>query len=321
VIRASLTVTKVEAHSWAASTWASYGERIRRVQRIAGQLGIQLLPANRDNMRLLFGHMLERGATWQAMRAVRSAVIAWHTEHCLANPFIDTQLDRFFMGLARVASRQTKQKEGLAPELVFELLRQLSLRGRPIDLRDAAWIVLGFFGLRRMSEILVNESDTMGFRRQDILFEEDGVVSLWIRRAKNDPYGEGSRVKISDDTASGVRPVSILLRYAQLLPQGQAPGTAFIQSTRGAQGWSGLPYRHLRQRLKELLGELLGFDASRLAKYSSHSLRRGGCDYADRRGAPFRSLQELGCWKSGKSMRLYCRGSSVRQSQRVSKFW
>jgi hypothetical protein len=171
----------------------------------------------------------------------------------------------------------------------------------PIYHRDIAWLVLGFFGFLRRSELIA-------LRMKDVsLTGTSGTpyISLLIRKSKTDPRGAGAQVIIAGsvgawDIMSKVR------RYFDLRTKDGADGDdPFLVS------WD-LDSRSLSsQPLKtgQALAERLKLHLSALKRkfpqlevnpdaYGMHSLRRGGVVAAWKAGIDVERIKAHGRWKS-----------------------
>lgn len=177
----------------------------------------------------------------------------------------------------------------------------------PLMHRDVAWLVLGFFGFLRRSELIA-------LRMQDVsLSGTSGTpfISLLIRRSKTDAVGAGAQVVIAGtvgnwDLATKVR------RYVDLrVAMGATGEDPFLVS------WDLDAYRlsskplstgqALAERLKTLLTKLKkeypSIDVNPNS-YGMHSLRRGGVMAAWAAGVDIEKIKAHGRWKSD-AVRVY----------------
>jgi hypothetical protein len=180
----------------------------------------------------------------------------------------------------------------------------------PIHTRDIAWLVLGFFGMLRRSELI---GLTIGDVSLAGTGPGDGVITLWIARSKTDRAGQGALVPIAG--ASGQRwdlwsPVS---RYLDLRrTAGAQPADPFLVQ------WD-LDTRRLgREPIKtsQALAIRLQGMLTRLKQtyqdlelcpeaYGMHSLRRGGVMAAWAAGVEVALIKLHGRWRSDSGMRPY----------------
>ena len=92
----------------------------------------------------------------------------------------------------RTKPRRQKQALGLTRVLRDQLIAVCpdTLRGR----RDRALIAVGYDTLCRRSELV-------SLRREDLSPLDNGAMSILVRRAKNDPFGDGRYGFLSPPTA------------------------------------------------------------------------------------------------------------------------
>ncbi len=161
---------------------------------------------------------------------------------------------------------------------------------------DACWLVLGFFGLLRRSELV-------GLRVGHVAEFPGGGIELFLPRSKTDQQGRGSRVFLAPLSGSGVPVARIVLRHLGMArSRGVADAAPLFARLEGLSGWGrGLNKadftRRLRQRLEELQSAVPGliFD---LPSFSSHSLRKGGATAAADAGVNMVEIQQHGRWRS-----------------------
>lgn len=178
---------------------------------------------------------------------------------------------------------------------------------RPLLYRDVAWLVLGFFGFLRRSELIA-------LRMKDVSLtgtNDAAHISLFIRRSKTDQVSAGAQVVISNtvgkwDLASKVR------RYMALrTAMGASPDDPFLVSWDQQQlRLSPKPLakgQALALRLQTLLKELKKLYPTinvNPDSYGMHSLRRGGVMAAWAAGVDVEKIKAHGRWKSD-AVRVY----------------
>ena len=234
----------------------------------------------------------------------------------LRDPFLDPDRQMFLTGLKRTVTLYSRKKLAMPLEWVLTMLTGLSSDPRctlRLRLRDAAWLILGFFGFRRHSEVVFSAraGQEMGLRRRDVEFlPADAIagrrVRLFVRRMKNYPFGKGHYVFLDAVTACGVPLYDILWSYAQTLPMPVDPDSPFIQGSRTGGAFVGQPLHQYRSRLKVLMRRYLPhLSPEELRDYSAHSLRRGGVTHAYRRGVHWDLLNVHGSWLGGTAITGY----------------
>jgi hypothetical protein len=220
---------------------------------------------------------------------------------------------RYRKAVARRAGFNTakiRRKEPLLFKDLLRLLQGLHWQSHVRDARDAAWLVLAFFGMRRKSEILFSAAEERGLRMQDVRFRK-GHIELHIRKQKNHQFMAQS-ILIAGTTGSGVPVSDILKSYVRLANLSNAePDSPFVRTTQGTRATE-KPYKDYRSRFQKLLRDILGWSAEKAAMYATHSLRRGGATWAKTNGSRGRHLKGQGLWTS-KCFNLYDKKSRRRR--------
>jgi hypothetical protein len=176
---------------------------------------------------------------------------------------------------------------------------------------DACWLVLGFFGLLRRSELLGIQ---VGHVRE---LGADGGIELFLPRSKTDQRGEGAFVALASVSGSGVPISRIVRRFLGVARRRGAPVTApLLARLVGTSGWGqGLGKaefsRRLRQRLIELQERVPQLHLD-LRSLSSHSLRKGGATAAADAGVSIGDIQLHGRWRSNA---VFCYTGSARRAR------
>jgi hypothetical protein len=306
----------IRSRSWADSTWGATCYHLQRVMQFERDSGIAVVPLSTESMMIYFTWLIETTPTWRAVRQARTAIRAWHIVAKLPDPFIDDpERLEYLQGLKRTVTLFTRKKLAMPLRFVTTMLTKLfedPLCTHELALRDASWLILGFFGFRRHSEVVYRPGADepggqtgvgMGLRMKDVeFFPEERRIRVFIRRMKNDPHGRGHHIWLCDSTASGVPIYSILRRYADTL--GLAPDSeeAFLRGRRTAGGSWGPRLTNYRSRLKTIMRRYLDLTEEELADYSAHSLRRGGVTHAYRQDVHWDLLNVHGSWLGGSAI-------------------
>lgn len=200
-------------------------------------------------------------------------------------------------------------KVGMTKPMLRLLLKYLLILRKNADpgwaqlhLRDLVWILLGFYGMLRRSELIA-------LRMEDIQMGEEGgqsYIELTIRKSKTDQRGQGAQVTISGVTTDQLNIAGYLQQWIQYRKSvGAAPTdplfTAWDLDTRQLSASPITTGQALAERLKLHLGALLQQypDLQINPKaYGMHSLRRGGVMAAWQAGVPVDKIKAHGRWKS-----------------------
>jgi hypothetical protein len=209
-------------------------------------------------------------------------------------------------------------KVGMSRHLLRLLLTYLTSleREQPamIELfhRDKAWLVLGYFGMLRRSEII-------GFQMRDVQFLKVGItpyMELDIRTSKSDRLNEGETITITATSNDNIPIMTIVRRwYTHRLDMGARPQDPLFTT------WDLDDYtistmaisrgQTLADRLKVYLVALkqkypeLCVNPS---SYGMHSLRRGGVLAAWLAGVDIEKIKSHGRWRSD-AVRAYMQAS------------
>lgn len=256
-----------------------------------------------------------------------SALVDWHKSKQVPATTVTSQdVKELIANIEREAGPvgQPVGKQGMTKQVLLLLLGLLcdkaaaDPRMRPLYERDAAWIVIGFFGLLRRKEII-------SLKLSDVVLAEgsEGHVAVRIRRSKNDQTGKGATVMIVSQNG----PIQIQRLVAAHLRRRRQAGAGpedplftrwdldnyCLSSVALANGQA------LAERLKLYLREL----KSRLPdlqlnpdSYGMNSLRRGGVVAAWEAGIDYELLKAHGRWRS-EAIRAYL-SATLRQKLSVS---
>lgn len=182
------------------------------------------------------------------------------------------------------------------------LASHTNLSLRPLHIRDAAWLVLGFFGLLRRSELVA-------LCVQDLSLHSGPQphISVLIRHSKADQRMAGVNVLIAATSIDGISIIQCVRSHLdQLLAHGARPTDPLfpawdVDANRLASGKRLANGQALSKRLTGYLQELrsrypdLPVNPS---SYGMHSLRRGGVVAAWEAGVDIERLKAHGRWRS-----------------------
>ncbi len=174
-----------------------------------------------------------------------------------------------------------------------------------IYVRDAAWLVLGFFGMLRRSELIA-------LRVGDLAYKPGPTPHLvvHIARSKTDQVGRGADVALVAVTSDKIKVWSRVhaLIQARISMGAQPSDPLFTQWDLDALRLSTSPVANgqaLAKRLQIYLSELArAYPTLSLhpSSYAMHSLRRGGATAAWEGGADRERIMAHGRWTSSAVM-------------------
>jgi integrase len=230
----------------AANTRRAYAADLADFQKWGGTV-----PAGADQ--------IARYIAWSAqnhrpstLRRRLAALAVLHRDMGHADPTKHVVIQRLMQGIDR---RHGIQVRRVAPLLLTDLIRIAGELGPPpVDRRDAALLLVGFFGALRRSELVQ-------LRRADLKLSGQGI-EITIRRSKTDQLSRGRTIKLPSRPDAAC-PRAALEAWLQI-----APAHTYI--------YGGMPEHHLDPRtvariVKRRVAQI-GLDP---VQYSGHSLRAG----------------------------------------------
>lgn len=138
-------------------------------------------------------------------------------------------------------------------------------------------------------ELLTRRSELVALRVRDLEEREDGTLRVLIRRAKNDPFGEGRIAFTSTSTAQLVADW-LAWRGAEIAP-------LFCPIYHGQPIDRALSPNTVKRLVKEGAG-LAELDPSEAREFSGHSMRVGAAQDLLRRGFDTAAIMRAGGWSS-----------------------
>ena len=297
--------------SLAASTMSSYQAVLSKaVAEAEAALNIKFLPlASEDDCMKLFGHVkMNDGSAlhWSKVRTLKAAICQWHARHALTCPFDNwsPRLRAFWAGLAKLCVHTGPGKEPVLFEAIVSYLQtHVSSSSTDVACRNAAMVVVAFFGVRRGAEVVA-------FTLADVRRTSDECVQLQVRCQKNDPRGIGQVCVLPSIPALGHTSPHLVLqawldRRLKLSVQFDMSQHIFVTLT-GKNRGQAVSTDSLRKHVTKEFGK----------GSASHSLRKGGAQFYARRGAKEDATRQQGGWKTSEVMsRIYTTlsQSEVRQ--------
>lgn len=236
-----------------------------------------------------------------------ASLVDWHKSKGIDHGFL--QAPRVAELLRAIAANQgtegiPKGKTGMSKGLLRLLLawldqqKQITPNMAEIYARDETWLILGFFGLLRRSELIE-------LKMSDIKFYTTHF-EVYIARSKNDRVGRGVNVVIAAESRDHIKLMRRVMSFHDKRNRQGASEEDKLLTKWDLDGFrlSNIPLSNgqaLAERLKSYLRDLNEKDP-RLAlnpnSYGMHSLRRGGTVAAWEAGVEKEKLQAHGRWRS-----------------------
>lgn len=265
----------------------------------------------------------DKGCSWAYICHYRDAIKSvcrarGLTDQWEAFPF----LHDIGVGIRKRSARTTVRKEGASVAMITALLKfweQSETRYRANGqheladtvLRHQVSVILGYFGMKRKSEIFLAADGRLGLRVGHVALVQGSHVRLHVAAQKNDPYNHGDEIPLAWETKSGVKIGATVQRYLRrLYESGVQVSDPLICKTGWERGlYTGfkaqpkgvcfMPDDCFRKGLKECFVELAMPQYEHILKrYAWHSLRRGGAINAFNNGGGMKGVCAIGLWES-----------------------
>ena len=296
--RVRATANQCLSRQNAVSTMATYDSLLNSmVGEAQKRLQTSLLPLDtEDKFISLFGFIKSNEAElkWTRVKSPKSALIKYHTRSAL--PCIFDQwtplMGAFWTGLSKSCLHTACGKEPLLFPEVMKAIERLVKADGPSSKRLATMVVVGFFGVRRCSEVL-------SFTINDVEGSSSEGFSLKVNYQKNDQEGLGMICLIPSI------PILKECSPAQILHSWLETRVHFARSSHSSQPLfctvSGSP---------KTIGNQVSADSFRKAlssifqgNTSTHSLRKGGAKFFASSNTPEQATMAQGGWRTSETMR------------------
>jgi integrase len=220
----------------------------------------------------------------------------------LENPVDDEDVAIAMRRALRTKPRRQRQALGLTRGLRDQLMVACpdTLQGK----RDRALIAVGYDTLCRRSELI-------SLRREDLSPLENGAMSILVRRAKNDPFGDGRYGFLAPPT------MQLLMDW--LDAAGIKDGFLFRRITGRWIGPDALHPYSVNRILKEA-AKRAGLAPNVVADLSGHSMRVGAAQDLMADGLGILPIMQAGGWKSMNVIRRYVEHAEIGLLARLRSF-
>jgi integrase len=214
----------------------------------------------------------------------------------LPNPVEDEEVLLAMRRALRTKPRRPKQAYGLTKDLREKLIA--ACPDTLIGIRNRAIIAVGYDTLCRRSELV-------GLRAEDLSTLAHGAMSILVRRAKNDPFGDG--------------------RLGYLTPKTVKLLKKWLKASNTKEGWLfrriydnriGSHYLHpyTITRIIKQLAQAAGLENSLVRQLSGHSMRIGAAQDMMTGGIGILPVMQAGGWRSMNIVGRYVQEASVTQN-------
>lgn len=277
------------------STKRNLVSQINRYLQFCIQFGLMPFPADAIQMRRYAQFLSE---SVKAIATVQNYMSAVRTYHYLvgANPPPRTSdcfmLNQTLRGLRLVMARPVRQAEPITPELLCQMHQFVNIKNQQ---QLVAWvaILLGFHMMLRKSNLVPEGQFQPGkqLARRSITVGE-GLLLVDIEWSKTLQYKQKKLIiPLIALPENRICPYYWVVFMINAIPaEGSQP--ALCYRSRGT--LVPLTYQQLTKWLKEWVARA-GCDPT---EFSSHSMRRGGANFAFESDIPGQTIQLLGDWAS-----------------------
>jgi integrase len=214
----------------------------------------------------------------------------------LPNPVEDEEVLLAMRRALRTKPRRPKQAYGLTRGLRDKLIA--ACPNTLIGIRNRAIIAVGYDTLCRRSELV-------GLRVEDLSKLEHGAMSILVRRAKNDPFGDGRLGYLT--------PKTVMLLKKWLKASNIKDGWLFRRIYGNRIGSHCLHPYTVTRIIKEL-AEAAGLETSLVRQLSGHSMRVGAAQDMMASGIGILPVMQAGGWRSMNIVGRYVQEVSVLQN-------
>jgi integrase len=293
---------RILAASLAANTLRNYRSNWRSFDRWCTALGVSSMPATAA---LVIDHAawcIAEGLRYETVLYRVKAANFMHRENSLPLPY-DDSVRRFLVNAARDLCEGPRGKEALTYEQLRRIVAAFRRRGRLVDLRDGAMIVLCFACGWRCSELV-------SLDLSHVRWAEHGIT-LWLGKSKTDQIGSGRLVGIY--RGKRICPVRWLDEWLQM--RGRWAGPLFTRCTGGYLREERLDSDGVRRAVKRGL-ELIGEDPR---NFGAHSLRAGMITAALEAGATETSVMQRTGQRCYDTIRRYVRPATIFHSDPMAR--
>ena len=289
-------VLHYRANSFAASTSKTYSAQRAAYLKFCSDIRISPIPISQTDLGRYIAY-LSRRLCFSSIRQYLNIVRLMHLEAGLPNPLEKNwYVASILKGVRRVKGDASVQKLPITINVLKQVFPLLNLHSS-FDRCFWAACLVGFFSFFRKSNLLVASHLLFNPERNlcasDVRFTVGGAV-LSVRWSKVIQFKERIlHIPLPKIPDSPFCPSTALLLLTLENPATSLPTPLFRYSWLGA---NNVPMtQHLfSDRLKQCLGAI-GLDASR---YSGHSFRRGGAQFALQCGLPVDLIKLQGDWRS-----------------------
>ena len=245
------------------------------------------------------------------IKATLNALVDWHKSKGLDQASIYNKRTQALLQTASIQQGPAglpKGKTGMPKAILNQLIVLLKHKAtqnpamQALYIRDSAWLLLGFYGLFRRSEIIALNLEDVTFMGSTT----KGYLRVKVKKSKTDKQGQGTDVIICSKTRDGTEVAAKVKEWIELRRSMGARMDEPLFTTWDLDTKSPSPQRigngqALAKRLQQYLVELthlFPYVDINPNSYGMHSLRRGGVVAAWQAGIDIEKIKAHGRWRS-----------------------
>ena len=274
-IGASLSANTVRAYKGAWGAWTAFAE----------VHGLDALPASPADFAGYLADRFRSGASMPTLRLAVAAVAKAHDAASKPSPTSHPAVKQVLAGFARQLAGAGGQKQAKALDSNAVAVVRHHLR-RDVDTVPLAAAKMSLVSV--VSDAGLRRSEAAALAWDDVTIEADGTSRLLIRKSKNDQYGEGAVVAVTEQATND------LLRWRRLQGCGESV-------------W-GIGPEQVHRRIARVCR-----DAGLGEGYGGHSGRVGMAVRLVKNQAPTATALRQGRWQDVRMLRRYTRNESAAE--------
>lgn len=279
--------------AYSDATLRSYRADFAIFERWCAMNGLAALPSDPETVAEFIAADAVASATSTLKRRL-CAIRKVHRLLRLTNPVDDEEVAIALRRAMRSKRRRPKQALGLSAQMRDRLISACPT-DTLIGLRDRAMFALGYDTLCRRSE-LVN------LQLEDLARQPSGAGKILVRRAKNDPFGDGRWAYIS--------PAAMAYLDEWLIGSAIQDGPILRAVIRNAVQPRGIESVAINRRLKAM-AKNAGLDPASVSDLSGHSMRVGAAQDLMVAGRSLLQIMTAGGWTSTNVVGRYVRDADL----------
>lgn len=294
-VRLDEEVAFYRSHTFAPSTSRTYSAQKLAYLEFCNAINIQPIPLSQHDLGRYIAY-LSRRLCFSSIRQYLNVVRILHVEAGLGNPLEKNwYVTSILKGVRRIKGDSSNQKLPITLEILAKMFAKLDLTCS-FDRTFWTACLVAFFSFFRKSNLLIPSVELFDPARHlcatDVLFEPQGVM-LVIRWSKVIQFRERIlHIPLPRIPDSMFCPSNALLGMSLECPNDSVPVPLFRYKVGGK--YVPLTQITFTSKLHSVLNTL-GFPAG---KFSGHSFRRAGAQFALQCGLPVDLIKIQGDWRS-----------------------